>query len=138
MASDKQYRVARAVPANDPDHPSDWHVIDTRSSEVIAEKYQPFEEAWEDEEDCPYCLDGMPLVGFEPDNEFEYGKAIYDEDGTCGYCGGGRAAPISARAQAESLAAEINAAWPGCGACKSPTIEELWEKARELRITGCI
>ncbi len=52
------YHVVKAVPANDPQHPNDWHVIDTRNGEVVAVKYEPVEARPEDEVECPYCHDG--------------------------------------------------------------------------------
>jgi hypothetical protein len=101
--ADKQItpeRVAAVRPATEfcgPHEEGDWEVVDTRTAEVIAVKY-----------------------------ESEADARINDDD------------YLSALGAAEALAAELNAAWPMCGPCGSPTTGELCELARELRIAGMV
>ncbi len=54
----------------------------------------------------------------------------------CQHCDGDFGAVYNAQSNAEMLAAEINAAFPNVYGPNDPAIEDLWDKARELRITG--
>jgi hypothetical protein len=123
-----QYHVVRAEPAGTPEHPNDWNVVDTRTGEVIAEKYEPVEPRPEGVE-CPYCWDGEELVDVIGDVEIRE---------TCQHCDGDFGAVYNARSCAESLAAEINAAFPNVYGPNDPAVEDLWDKAKELRITGVV